>query len=51
LPLWFKASGASSFNLSEMERIQLTVGTDITEPEFRRPYSLEVESIWLEKGK
>ncbi|HEY6503213.1 MAG TPA: membrane or secreted protein [Chitinophagaceae bacterium] len=51
LPLWFKASGTSSFKLSEIERIQVTIGTDVTESEFKKPYSLEVESIRLEKKK
>lgn len=51
LPLWFKASGSSSFKLSEIEKIQVTIGTDINESEFKKPYSLEVESIWLEKKK
>lgn len=51
LPLWFKASGTSIFKLSEIEKIQVTIGTDITESEFKKPYSLEVESIWLEKRK
>jgi hypothetical protein len=48
-PLWFKASGASSFKLSEAEKVQLTIGTDIPESEFKQPYSMEVESIWLRK--
>jgi hypothetical protein len=49
LPLWFKASGSSSFNLSDIEKIQVTIGTDLSESEFNKPYSLEVASIWLEK--
>ncbi|HLG41611.1 MAG TPA: hypothetical protein VI461_18165 [Chitinophagaceae bacterium] len=51
LPLWFKGSGPSSFKLSEMEKIQVTIGADIPEAEFKKPYNMEVESIWLEKSK
>jgi len=49
LPLWFKGSGTSSFKLSDIEKIQVTIGTDIPESEFKKPYSLEVGSIWLQK--
>jgi hypothetical protein len=51
LPLWFKASGAASFNLKEIEKIQITIGTELKEPEFKKPYSMEIESILLEKKK
>ena len=49
LPTWFKASGTSSFNLSDIEKIQVTIGTDVAESAFKKPYSLEIESIWLGK--
>ncbi|MBC7830345.1 MAG: membrane or secreted protein [Chitinophagaceae bacterium] len=51
LPLWFKGSGIASFALADMERIQVSVGSELHESEFKKPYSLEVESIWLEKRK
>ena len=51
LPLWFKASGTSSFNLSEVEKIQITIGTELTGSELKKPYGIEIESIWLEKRK
>ena len=51
LPLWFKSSGNASFKLSEIEKIQVTIGTDVPESEFKKPYGLEIESIWLEKNK
>jgi hypothetical protein len=51
MPLWFKATGESSFNLSEIEKAQVTVGSDLDEPELKKPYSLEVASIWLQKKK
>lgn len=46
LPVWFKGSGTASFSLQEIGKIQITIG-----PESERPYSLELESIWLEKKK
>lgn len=51
LPLWFKGSGGSAFRLSDIEKIQVTIGSDLLESEFRKPYSLEIETIWLEKKK
>ena len=51
LPLWFKGSGSASFNLSDIEKIQITIGSEVPVSEFKKPYSLEVESIWLEKKK
>jgi hypothetical protein len=51
MPLWFKAKGESSFDLSEIEKVQVTIGTDVKESEFKRPFNLEVQSIWLPKKK
>ncbi len=31
LPLWFKATGNPSFDLNDIEKIQVTIGTDIPE--------------------
>lgn len=47
-PLWFKASGTSQFKLSDAEKIEVTLGTDILPNEFKKPYGFEMESIWLE---
>lgn len=49
LPVWFKASGSSSFNFSAIEKIQVTIVGELHE--LSKPKSLEVESIWLEKRK
>lgn len=49
LPLWFKAAGTHLFNLSEIERVQITIGSELNETEFKKPYTVEVWSIWLEK--
>lgn len=49
LPVWFKGSGNSSFNFSDIEKIQVTIGDQLTES--GKAYSLEIETIWLEKRK
>lgn len=49
MPLWFKAQGETSFNLEEIEKAQVTIGSELNESEFKKPYSLEVQSIWLQK--
>ena len=51
MPLWFKASGTSSFNLQDIEKLQLTVGSELTGDDLKRSYSIEVQSIWVEKKK
>lgn len=51
LPVWFKGSGTSSFRLQDIEKIQITIGPGLSSQESARPYSLELESIWLEKTK
>ena len=51
MPLWFKAPGTSSFNMQNIEKVQLTVGTELTADELKKPYSIEIQSIWLEKKK
>jgi hypothetical protein len=51
LPLWFKSSGVSSFKLSDIEKIQITLGAELKEAAHTKSYSMEIESIWLEKEK
>jgi hypothetical protein len=52
IPLWFNGSEVpTTFKLSDAEKIQITIGTDIPASEFKKPYSLEVESIKLQKSK
>ena len=49
-PLWFKGSTiVSGFRLQDAERIEVMIGPGIPASEYNKPYSLEVESIWLEK--
>ena len=52
LPLWFKGTGISSrFKLSDIEKIQVTIGSELPFAELNKPYSMEIESIWFEKRK
>ncbi len=52
LPLWFKApAGSSVFSLSEAERIQVTLGTDVPAADRSKPYSMEIASIWMRKAR
>jgi hypothetical protein len=50
MPLYFRASGSSVLRLSEVEKIQVTIGTDVPESEFKKPYGLEVGKIWFQKN-
>lgn len=50
--LWFKGGNASPvFNLQDVEKIELSIGSDFPSSEFKKPYGMEVESIWLQKTK
>jgi hypothetical protein len=51
-PLKFKAAGSVvSFKLYEMEKIEITIGSDVLPAEFNKPYSAEIASVWLERRK
>ena len=50
LPLKFAAStSAGKFKLSDAEKIEITIGADISPDERKKPHSLELSSIWLQK--
>ena len=53
LPLTFKASGTPEANkvidLSNAEKIEVTIGWKLDPSESKKPYSLEVEHLWLKK--
>jgi hypothetical protein len=52
LPLWFKGTGTpAAFSLEDIEKIQVTIGSELISSEMNKPYSFEVESIWLQKDK
>lgn len=50
MPLRFRgAASASAFHLPDIEKIEITIGSDINSTELNKPYSLEVGSIWFQK--
>lgn len=49
-PLKFKVAGpVAAFKLYDIEKIEITIGSDILSAEFNKPNSMEVESIWFQK--
>ena len=48
LPLWFKANTPGNFYVGDIEKVEITFGQDISEND-NKPYSIELESIWLNK--
>jgi hypothetical protein len=52
LPLQFKAAGSGrNFKLSEIEKIEISVGSDALPAELNKPYSMELVSVWVQKDK
>ncbi|MEO8174833.1 MAG: hypothetical protein ABI581_17175, partial [Sediminibacterium sp.] len=51
MALRFKASGTASFKWNDVEKIELTAGTDIPASEFKKQYDIEIGSIWLFKNR
>jgi hypothetical protein len=53
LPLMFKASGTNgangATNLSNTEKIEVTIGWGVDPADAKKAYTLEVEHIWLKK--
>lgn len=49
MPLWFKASSAQPLKLKDMEKLEVTIGSDLSEPQFDKPHNLQIESVWLAK--
>ncbi|MEO6456214.1 MAG: membrane or secreted protein, partial [Ginsengibacter sp.] len=50
MPLRFKSASVEPFKLTGAEKIEITIGSDIQASEFKKPYSIEVESIWFQKN-
>ncbi|MBF9254579.1 membrane or secreted protein [Pontibacter sp. 172403-2] len=48
-PFWFKPGSVEPFNLKQAEKLEITIGESLTPADAKKPYSLEVESVWLEK--
>jgi hypothetical protein len=51
MALRFKASGNGSFKLNDVEKIELTAGSDLPASEFKKQYDIEIGSIWLQKHR
>jgi arabinogalactan endo-1,4-beta-galactosidase len=52
LPLAFKANRLSSqVNLSDAQKIEVTIGSGIPISDLKKTYNLDVERIWLQKAK
>ncbi|MEO8406058.1 MAG: membrane or secreted protein, partial [Chitinophagaceae bacterium] len=47
-PILFKGSG-TVFTLAGIEKLQVTIGSDILPEDFNKPYNIEVQSVWLQK--
>ncbi|WP_237144209.1 cellulase family glycosylhydrolase [Pontibacter pamirensis] len=48
-PFWFKPGKVEPFNLNHAEKFEITVGEDLSPAEKGKPFSFEVEGVWLEK--
>ena len=46
-PFWFKANASGGFDLSQVEKLEITVGQGLPRPALS--YNLEVEAVWLKK--
>jgi len=52
LPLKFKVNkSGDKINLSDVEKVEVTIGEGIPASDLKKPYNLEVEGIWLQKQK
>ncbi|GAC1597560.1 MAG: hypothetical protein NVS3B8_10330 [Chitinophagaceae bacterium] len=52
LPLKFKAAGpATAFRLPDIEKIEISIGSDLLPADLNKPYSMELTSVWFQKSK
>lgn len=50
-PFWFKPGNVKPFDLRQAEKLEITIGNGLAPEDAKKPYTLEVESVWLEKAK
>jgi hypothetical protein len=50
-PFWFESGSKSAFNLSQVEKLELSAGHGIKPADWSTPVGFEVESVRLEKKK
>ena len=48
-PFWFKSAGIGNLNIGRIEKIELTIGQGIAPASYDKPYTFEVEYVWLTK--
>ncbi|WP_242919919.1 cellulase family glycosylhydrolase [Pontibacter liquoris] len=48
-PFRFKPGSVKPFDLKQIEKLEITVGDDVDKAAYGKPYSMEVESVWLAK--
>jgi hypothetical protein len=48
-PYKFETANRSPFRLEAIEKLEITLGENLPPAEYAKPYSLDVESVWLEK--
>ncbi|MES2332726.1 MAG: membrane or secreted protein [Bacteroidota bacterium] len=51
MALRFKASGSTPFKLNDVEKIEITAGSELPISEFKKQYDLEIGSIWFQKHR
>ncbi len=51
MALRFKAPGKSSFHIKEIEKIEITAGSDLPATEFKKQYDIEIGSVRLQKHR
>ncbi len=51
MPLWFKSSGTTAFRLQDVEKVEISAGSDVPVSEFKKQYTIEIGSIWFQKNK
>jgi hypothetical protein len=50
-PFWFEPVKAGAFRLNQAEKLELSIGDELTPAEKKQPHTLEVEAVWLKKAK
>ncbi len=48
-PFWFKPGKAEAFNLADAEKLEIILGKDLPASEKNKPYSFDIERVWLSK--
>lgn len=50
LPLYFKGpNSGNKLKLFDLEKVEITIGSDLAESELKKPHTFDVENIWFQK--